>query len=248
MSKYVGDRTLELISKEKTRYEQVVNLLEKRTAKNSIEGNLIDLVNLARCEYSSTIDLKESTFYLKSYQIDEGAYLYDYMVYFAGNRVRVDDYYRGIVLTSLNLQSLWDRVYKIDYGFKVDNLVFHPNIGRNQLTNLIIEKTFSDSTCYGSPYIVYGLTNAGLGSAYKYESETRKFVEYHAKTGQEICDMIISSPEECAVITSDGVYGRRYVEPWVTNNFRSGDDPTKLIEMAGFYKSSEQLYDLVKRI
>ena len=225
-----------LIKIEKERYERLLHLIETKKTNDTFSNNLGILVRLMPNEYRRYVDLYNSYFSLKKYNIDDSVYAYDYEVSFDNEK----ELHRSIILTYLNLSKLYDDLFKI--GTKnIKDLKF--TVDKDVLTNKIIEKTFS----HRNPYITYSISKAKPESLMMLP-DSQHLVKYYAKDSNLACEMDFNNEEDPIRIYTDFDYSKDYVFPWVAKNISEDDDPTKLVEMAGYYATSEKLHNLVKRI
>ena len=225
-----------LIRIERERYERLSRLIEAKKPDETFSNNLGLLVRLMPNEYKAYIDLYSSYFSLKKYNIDDAVYAYDYEVSFN----RSAEMYRYIVLTYLNLPKLFDNLFKIDPK-NISNLKF--TVDKDVLTNKFIEKTFS----HRDPYITYSLSKVKSKSLVTLP-DSHHLVKYYTKDSNLACEMDFNDEENPIRIYTDYDYSKEYVFPWIAKNISEGDDPTKLVEMAGYYNTSKKLHNLVKRI
>ena len=229
-----------LIRIEGERYERLLRLIEAKKPDDTFANNLGMLVRLMPNEYKAYIELYSSYFSLEKYNIDDAVYVYDYEVSFNRNA----ETYRSIVLTYLNLPKLYDSAYKVDVKNKKDLKIFKPTIDNDNFTDNFIKKTFSNNSF---PYIVY---STGKVSSKKDIglSTTYKLVKYYNKDSNLICVInpnLLSDPID---IYTEEIFSKDCVFPWTLKNISEDDDPTKLVEMAGYYTTSKKLHNLVKRI
>lgn len=225
-----------LIKLERERYNRLLRYIETNVPSDTFNDNLNLLVNLMSGEYQTNIDFNSSFFSLEKYNIDDETYLYNYEVSFN----RGEEVYHSIVLTYLNIFKLRDNVYKLDVKNKKALRYFKPIISRNDFTDKFIEETFS-SDIY--PYIMYSRRkeNMRLDTFYN-------IVKYYGKESNLICVInpdLLSDPID---VYAEEIVSKDYVFPWVLKNISKDDGPTKLVEMAGYYNTSEKLHNLVKRI
>ena len=229
-----------LIRIERERYERLSRLIEAKKPDETFSNNLGLLVRLMPNEYKAYIDLYSSYFSLKKYNIDDAVYAYDYEVSFN----RSAEMYRSIVLTYLNLPKLYDSAYKVDVKNKEDLKYFKPTIDKDNFTDNFIEKTFFNNSF---PYIAYSTGKVSSKKDMKI-STVYELVRYYAKDSNLICEINPGFLFDPIEIYTEDVFSKDCVFPWIEKNFEKGDDPTKLVEMAGYYNTSKKLHNLVKRI
>lgn len=109
----------------------------------------------------------------------------------------------------------------------------------------VINKTFTLIGNEGRPFIVYSSNNVHNSVD---DRSINELVNYYSKEGKKICTMGLTEKEWCGIYSLDGMAGTRKIEEFIKKNISSDDDPTKLVEMAGYYNSSEEIYNLVKKI
>lgn len=237
MEEVVCKNTLELIKKEKERYNRLLKYLESAYCAKSIDENLRYLINLKDGEFTSRINLSKTEFILKSYQLDKDVLLYDYLAKFLAS----NEFYRALVLTSKNVTvnnsnfSLLDN--KVDISLK-------PCIIKEMLTEGFINSLFADNNWTGSPFIVYGSDNFETVVF----NTLNSYVEYHAQSGKCICRMNFDYNPQCIIMSEDGNAYNKVIEDWINLNLESTDDPTMLVKMAGYYNSVEKLKSLVRKL
>ena len=237
MEEVIYKNTLELIKKEKERYNRLLKYLESACCAKSIDENLRYLINLKDGEFTSRINLSKTEFILKSYQLDKDVLLYDYLAKFLAS----NEFYRALVLTSKNVTvnnsnfSLLDN--KVDISLK-------PCIIKEMLTEGFINSLFADNNWTGSPFIVYGSNNFETGNF----NTLNSYVEYHAQSGKCICRMNFDYNTQCIIMSEDGNAYNKVIEDWINLNLESTDDPTMLVKMAGYYYLPDKLKSLVRKL
>lgn len=238
MEEVIGNKTLEVIEKEKRRYNRLLTYLQSAYCAKSIDENLRYLINLKEGEYTSRVDLNKSEFALKAYQLDEDVLLYDYLVKFLSS----EEFYRALVVTSKNI------VFgKKDFSLlddKITSISLKPCIVKEMLTEGLINSLFADNSWTGSPFIVYGHNNIETGNF----NLEKRYAEYHAQSGKCICRMSFTNNPECIIMSEDGYAYNSLVEDWIRANLDSAADPTMLVKMAGYYYSADKLKKLVRKL
>lgn len=242
MKRNIGDRTFELIKQEKERYKRLQDFIKNNEPISGIIADTNYLIKLNKRKYYTDFNVNESKFSLKAYKFDEDRYIYDYKVFPSLDNA---DFYKGIILTSINLHPIYEKVYKFDKSFLEESLTTKAHIFRLKLFDTVINKTFTLDGTYGRPFIVYSSNNVHFSVDNRSINE---LVNYYSKEGKKICTMGLTEKEWCSVYLPDGMAGARQIEEFIKKNISSDDDPTKLVEMAGYYNSSENFHNLVKKI
>lgn len=232
MEEVIYKNTLELIKKEKERYNRLLKYLESAYCAKSIDENLRYLINLKDGEFTSRINLSKTEFILKSYQLDKDVLLYDYLAKFLAS----NEFYRALVLTSKNVTVNNNNFSLLDNKVKT---TLKPCIIKEMLTEGFINSIFADNSWTGSPFIVYGSDNFNT---------LNRYAEYHAQSGKCICRMNFDYNPSCIIMSEDGNAYNKIIEDWINLNLESTDDPTMLVKMAGYYNSVEKLKSLVRKL
>lgn len=243
LQKHVGENTLLFLQKESERYQRVLEYIKNNPYKEHMEGEIKQLVSLSESD-SWTIDEKDSSrFSLASYQLEEDTYLYDYAVDF---RREKNFHTRNIILTSANIEPIWENIFRFDEEYKKQQIFNRRVIPDTHIQNEVIKNTLKK---YHRPYISY----VEEPKNWLYPQEYQQTVNYYNMDGRQISETVLTDPKIVIMLSEDkfeeeGVYGKEKIEPWVKRYMNPEDDPVKLVEMLGHFGCSKEYQRLVKKL
>ena len=232
----------DLLKREEKRFEFIFDYIKNATYKDIIVGNLKLFINIDDDKYESSIDLDNSLLVIKFYQLNNT------MAYLFQITLPNNNFYNSIVLTNKKISLKKEDIAFIDNRFKIDEKIPLFYIGIPLVTKDAISSVFADSSWMGSPFVVYTTTNISLFKNLEDTSRGISYVEYYDQIGNLICQINLNNFNDLQVISNDGNASMEYINDWLKKNINDIDDPTKLVEIAGYYHTSKRLAKLFKGI
>ena len=260
------EETLKLARKEQQRYRKILKYIETHKPKEEVSGLAEDILIKDHEKY--TIRDYGIQCSMKSFELKAGVYVYDWQV---AKREQIKNRKlsyvpRRIVLTSKDISSLQEKIYKYTEEERINDLInCYGGINRvprhklddpknllvSDIEGTVIHKTIQDGK---TPYIEY--IQEPLGT---YDSRITETIAYCNGKGKGLSEMILF-PKENEIVTlianpnddkktyCGWVYKNTTLESWVKDHTTPEDDPTKLIEMTGDMETSLALQKLVKKL
>ena len=268
---HIGDftsleETLKLVRKEQQRYQEILKYIETHKPKDKVSGLAEDILIKDHEKYTMRDYGLQCS--MKSFELKDGVYVYDWKI---ATREQIKNSKlsyvpRRIVLTSKDISSLQENIYKYTEEERINGLInCYGGINRiphhqlddpknllvSDIEGTIIHKTIQDGK---TPYIEY--IQEPLGT---YDSRIKETIAYCNGKGKGLSEMILF-PKENEIVTlianpnddkknyCGWVYNNTEVESWVKEHTTPEDDPTKLVEMTGDVGTSLVLQKLVKKL
>ena len=268
---YIGDftsleETLKLVRKEQQRYQEILKYIETHKPKEKVSGLAEDILIKDHEKYTMRDYGIQCS--MKYFELKDGVYVYDWQV---ATREQIKNSKlsyvpRRIVLTSKDISSLQEKIYKYTEEERINRLIecfggidkippYRLDDSKELLVSdiegTVIHKTIQDGK---TPYIEY--IQEPLGT---YDSRIKETIAYCNGKGKGLSEMILF-PKENEIVTlianpnydkknyCGWVYKNTTLESWVKDHTTPEDDPTKLIEMTGDMETSLALQKLVKKL